>query len=278
MILMQKLISLIKQKPYLIFYSVLFFIGLSVLLTILVDIVNIFNVKAFMNRALDVPYFWYHWFTIPLEIPLQWYLLGSIVVVFAMIAGGAYERNEKQIFYFWFLLSLGVVLMIVEDAGNVRHEIRWMIESVADEEQYGFFGTISELLYFAIIGVIMLFALIRYRNVYWHLIDVKKYLFLGYLFYGLGVASSFLGSAFESVTGFSLYEKTGTFIMDSFFLNDEKTELTYEIALETMEDLNFMFMDKVYEESLELIGAGALLTAGFFFLFSYMGNKSQKNQ
>ena len=260
----------IQKKPGIIFYFILGFVGLSLLLTILFDVLNIFGVKGYMVQTLDVPYFWFHWYVIPFEIPIQWYLLGITLIVFVINAGVAHERHNRKVFGFWLLLSIGLVLMIVEDAGNVRHEFRWMLESVAGEEQYGLLGTTFELFYFAVIGFIMVYALFAYRQAYWDHYQTRNYLFTGYVFYGLGVSSSFLGSAYESVVGFSLYEKTGDFFISRFFIRDEITALANEIALENFEDISFMFMDKVYEESLELIGAGALLTAGVFFMVNFM--------
>jgi len=64
-----------KVKPNIIFFSVLAFIGLSFLLTYLFDIANVFGTKEQMIQNLDVPYFGYHWFTTPVEVPLQWILL-----------------------------------------------------------------------------------------------------------------------------------------------------------------------------------------------------------
>ncbi len=258
-----------KVKPDLIFYGVLIFIALSFLLIYLIDILNMFGIKAQMIQTLEVPYFWHHWFTTPVEIPLQWILLALTALFFMLAAGMAYERKDRQTFYFLILLSAGLLLMLIEDAGDVRHAYRRALGRIlVGETGYGYFGTVFELFYFGFIAAVMLYALWRYREVYWPHRDIKKYLFTGYIFYAAGVSASFSGNVSRVLIGFNIYEAMGEYLLKTFFIRDEITTRAYEIASENSR-AGYNFMNYVVEESLELIGAGALLVAGIYFFNTY---------
>jgi len=258
-----------KIKPNVIFYIVLVFIALSFFLTYLIDIVNLFGIKEQMIQNLEVPFFWHHWFTTPVEIPLQWILLALTALFFMLTAGIAYERQDRKAFYFLILLSAGLLLMLIEDAGDVRHAYRRALgRIVVGETSYGYFGTIFELFYFAFIAAIMVYALWKYKDVYWRYNDARKYLFIGYIFYAIGVSASFIGNVSRVLIGFNVYEAMGGYILKTFFIRDEITKLAYEIASKNSR-VDYNFMNYAVEESLELIGAGALLVAGIYFFNSY---------
>jgi len=255
-------------KPNIIFRATIIFLLLSYFLIYLIDVRNLFGIQDFFIENMEAPFFWYHWFSTPVEVPIQWYALGLTFLVFSIIAGIAYNRKDTKIFEFWFILSIGLMLMLVEDAGDVRHTYRSRIEMLFGEESYGFFGTSFELFYFAIIGLIMIVAILKYKDVYWKHNNTKKYLFIGYLFYGLGVSASFIGGAYRTITGFTLYENIGNLLLERLIVVNQNSRLAYEIA-KTNTRIDFIFMDKVFEESLELLGAAGLLVAGIYFLASY---------
>ncbi len=260
----------LKGNPAIAFYSVTVFLGLSLLVTILVDIFNIFGIKYWMVENLTIPYFWFYWFSMPVENPLQWYLLGLTLIVFGSNAGRAYRDNDRQAGPFWLLLSVGTMFMLVEDAGDVRHAVRKMVQGAAGEGSYGYAGTLFELGYFAVIGLIMLYAVWHYRHVYWHRTRMRNYLLGGYVCYGLAVSASFIGSAFHSIIGFTVYEKVGEVILKGLFVRDQITMEAYQVA-SASRNVDFFFMDRMVEESLELLGVAALLTAGLFFYSKYRG-------
>jgi len=258
-----------KIKPNIIFKITMLFLFVSYILTYLIDARNIFGIQEFLINNLDTPFFWYHWFLTPVEEPIQWYMLGATFFVFAFISGIAYMNKDKNTLKFWGLMSFGLLLMLVEDAGDVRHTYRARIEMVFGEETYGFLGTTFELFYFAFIGIIMLVAFLKYRHVYWAYYNTKKYLIIGYIFYGLGVSASFIGGAYRTLTGFTLYENIGGAVLDRIIINSETSLIAYNLFDETHR-VEFMFMDRVFEESLELLGAAGLLCAGLYFLIAYV--------
>ena len=269
---MKQIFIRIGKNPSIVFFIILSFVILSFLLFLVIDVFNIFGIKYIMLNNLDIPYFWYHWYNMPVESPLQWYILGITLLIFAINAGVAIEQQKKDIYVFWLLMSLGLMLMLVEDAGDVRHHIRGLL--FGGSWTYGILGTVFEFLYFSVIGLILVFAFFKYRNVFWKKDKIRNYLIIGYLFYGLGVAFSFVGSAFSAVLGFSFYDKAGQIIFSKLMLRDEISRMIYEQAIYHNEFVVFLFMDRLLEESLELIGAAGLLTAGIYF-FAY--SKSIKN-
>ena len=251
-----------------VFYTATAFILLSILAFVLIDLLNFLGTGDWLIQRLDIPYFWYHWFLIPVEIPLQWYMLGATLVFFLLIAGIASERKEKEIFRFWLLTGIGVVLMFAEDTGDVRHALRHYVEKLSGETTYGFMGSTFELLYFAGIAAIITYALIVYRNVWLRHYVTRKYFLIAYIMYGLSVLLSFTGAAYSSVTGFALYELTGNYFMNLLFIHNEESRLIYEHA-KTFARLDFNLMDMLVEESIEFVGASALLAAGLGYWEEY---------
>ena len=109
-----------------------------------------------------------------------------------------------------------------------------------------------ELTYFGILALMPLYALLRYGRFIWHNSQSRNYLFIGYFFYGMAVAASgtrFIGEWYVNV-GNLIYE---------FMLAQAKNDILY--ASGDNLPMGFWLMDFMVEESLELIGAGALLSA-----------------
>jgi len=67
------------------------------------------------------------------------------------------------------LISVGLMMMFIKDAGDVRHAYRRILGTIlVGETGYSLFGIAFEVFYFSIIGIIMLVALVAYRTVYWN--------------------------------------------------------------------------------------------------------------
>lgn len=73
----------------------------------------------------DNPYFWYHWYDMPFEVPMKWYVADITFLVFVINTGMAIERKNKEVNTFLMITSVGLLLMLVEDAGDVKHAIRF---------------------------------------------------------------------------------------------------------------------------------------------------------
>jgi len=268
-----RLRSLISRRPEVILYGVVGFLIASYGVVYAIDIQNAFGLRDLLVQTLRVPYFWFYWFQAPVENPLQWLLLGSVVIVFAMIAGGARGEARRSERRFGLFMAIGFLLMLLEDAGDVRHVYRTIIEaffgggSYAIEETYGVVGTLFELSYFAIIAGVISFALFRYRATYWGDVTVRRYFAGGFVLYAVAVGSSWLGNAFRAVTGFrDVYTVAGEWATARLFLARSDTREIFERSNATLRDsgmhpLEFAFVDRVYEESLELLGGASFLVA-----------------
>ncbi len=268
-----RLISLAKEKPETLFYLVAGFLVVSIGLVVAIDVFDAFGWRtAWLAGDEYRSFFWWHWFSEPVENPIQWFLLALGMSAFALGAGAAYEREDSQGFRFALFMSIGLALMFIEDAADPRHRIRMDLESYFGSGSYGVLGTAIELIYFALLGGLLLYAFFRFRQAFWPHDKARRYLIRGFAFYGIAVSSSWLGSAFRSVTSgmADLYSVTGELFVAILFFDGGKTEQLYwELDAQTQEilgrPLSFYFMDRVWEESFELLGAAALVVAGFAY-------------
>ncbi len=280
--------SIFRRRPELVFWGLVGFLLLSYLLIYAVDIRNIFGLRDLLVRVLRIPYFWFYWFQAPVENPLQWLLLGGAVITFASIAGAAYQSGDRRTGAFGLLMGFGLLLLLLEDAGDVRHVYRTIVEAFAGAGQYaiegtyGIAGTLFELAYFAVLAAIMIFALWRYRDVYWSSRTPRAYFAVGVVLYGLAVSSSWLGNAFRAVTPFrDLYSIAGERVIAGLFRGRPDTtailkRTSQAVANDGMHPLEFAIMDRVYEESLELLAAGAFFVAGLALLFAYQARRGRE--
>lgn len=258
--------SLFREPASRVFFVACLFLFLSLLVVWLIDYHNFAGSRDLLAQRLEIPYFWYHWFLVPLEIPLQWYLLGAALIFFLLNAGIALERQQKDIYLFWLISGTGVVLMFAEDAGDVRHALRHYVEKLTGEGTYGVWGSSFELLYFVALAGIITYALVRYHRVWLSILPVRRFFVIAYLMYGLSVASSFAGAAYKSATGMDLYTQVGHILMHRWFVTDPHTLQFYENATQYAR-IDFCLMDMLWEESLEFVGAAALLAAAMAFFY-----------
>ncbi len=264
----------LKSAPHLIFYTTLIFVIASIGIVLFIDVTDPGHMRSeWIYSGGTTPdelhlFFWWHWFEIPIENPLQWAFLSATIALFLMTAGAAHQRQDSAIYEFSILITAGLVLMLIEDVADPRHILRTDLGAIFGEGGYGYVGTFVELAYFAMIGAVMMLALVAHRRAYWRFPRVRRYLLSGYVFYAIAVSSSWLGSAFRSLhpDRDDLYTLVGQVICDFLFLDGGHTEEQYRHVQSILyqldgEPLGFYFMDRLYEESLELLGASALLVA-----------------
>lgn len=265
----------LEKKPERLFYAVCLFLAVSWGLIYVIDVANTFDLREQWYGERDVSFFWFHWFRTPVERVIQVMVLAAAMYVFLAqalrlrrkIPAGADRRAAR--FSLW--MGGGLGLMILEEYGNLRHVIRIYVERWAGEGKYGVMGTVSELLFFAALGAMMVYAFVRYRDVFWSRAKTARFMVLGYLFYGVAVGASWLGTAFrdrESVP--VLYDTVGGWVAEPLFTRDEQTAKAFEDANaylggRGMETLDFWIINRVVEESIELLAAAALLVAAVAF-------------
>ncbi len=231
------------------------------LAVILIDVANVFGLRDRLGIIV--------WATLfangrPTEW-VQWYALGTTALLSAFHFGALPRSNHERgspgdatirgCALFWGVLAVGVVLMLVEDAGNVRHEIRWFVEGVTGSPRHT--GTIDkavEFTYFAVVASVPLFALVRYGHHLRSYSTTLAYILSGYAFYGLAAA----GNATRNWGGW--YGVVGEWILLRF-------DMTVSDPGDTAGHGHWL-VDALFEESLELMGAMFLLAAAVSFLGS----------
>lgn len=263
--------------PEWILLFVLAFLLASVVFVLLVDLRDLFGIREFLlaHTAASpeltfrpVFVFWYDEGG-PAEM-LQWLMLGGSALVAAFLAGRAYGRDGRA-FGFWSLMGLSFVLMLIEDAGNPRHTIRRYVQALFGEPIQGTAGTLSELVYFAVLGAIPLYALARYGLRLAGPLRARLYVLAGFVAYGLAVSLSFVGGALADRFDQTFYEWVGTrFYLLLMRVADDSVRPMWE-SIEAEEGwgyLRFMLVDGVVEESIELMGASLFFAGALTFLLA----------
>ncbi len=212
---------------------------------------------------------------------MQWLCLGSAALIAAFIAGRAFVPPEapepasgrRSEFAFWGLIAIALLLMLIEDAGDPRHTLRSYVRVAFGEDDGGVFGTLSELLYFGVLASIPLYAVARYHHVLKANLRGRRYLIVAFVSYAVAVSLSFVGTAFSSVIGTNLYSEAGRVLYRiSLLLGDDELGAFWS-AWDTEEGwgfVRFYLMDSLVEESIELLGAAAFLSATVAYLSSVL--------
>lgn len=265
------------RRAHLVFAAFVGVTAASALAVVAVDVYDLGGLRSWYAGEELVPFFWFHWYEFPLEKIGQWGALGAFVAVCVVNSVLTHHRSDSEGRTMWMLLTVGGVLMLLEDAFDIRHELRVAINPLVGEESYGVVSTFVELGYFAAIGVVLVWALVRYRHYWSSWVPTRGYLLVGYMFYGAAVGCSWLGSAFrdyEPAGHRDLYTLIGEAVTSRLFALDDQAlrlfvDTTAALEQTEMAPLPFYFVDRVFEESLELIGAGALLVAALAFWGQY---------
>ncbi len=261
--------------PERIFAISLLFVLLSFLAFYLIDLRNIYGARDALFETSGAyfffsyqPFFFQHWgrnsgFA---EI-IQWTFLGGSSVVASFCAAKMHNVNKK-LFRFWIIISIAFLLMLIEDAGNLRHTLMSYIQWIFEERDQGIMGTLTEFTYFAILGGIPLYALIRYWSEIKNFTKTKIYLLIGFAFYALAASLSFLGTALEGLLPKNLYTVMGErFYEFALTLGDPQLQSIWEEWNSgSWFKIEFFLFDSLIEENLEIIASGALLAACVAFL------------
>ncbi len=274
---MKKILQKCKNlgwAEYILIFSIVYVL-LSFVLFYLIDLRNIFNVRDFLINF-DQRYFYFGYTPFFFEHYgrnsgfaelIQWAFLGGGMFLSAVLTGYFYKIN-KRLATFFGLLALALVLMLLEDAGDVRHTLMSYVQAVAKEPDQGFWGTGFEGLYFMILGGIPLYALIRFWS------DIRKYskffwyLIMGFIAHGLAASLSFIGTAFQMYLDRDIYTIMGDkFVALSYYLGDANLKAVWENwnSQNWMSQINFYLMDSLIEENIELIGGAFLFAALIVF-------------
>ena len=201
----------------------------------------------FLNRR---PTEWLQWVGLAATYGGAWYLAARI--------HGDGDAGHRR-FLLW--LGLGAALMLIEDAGDVRHIIALYVRRAVDDALVlGLHpATLVDIPYFTVLAGPLIYALVRYGRSVWEVSGSRPYLALGYASYGFAGAGSALsgvggGRAESSVYLGSLYERIGRTI-EALLPGSEHMAGGLEPA-----HFRFLLADGPVEESLELVGVACLLS------------------
>ncbi len=258
-----------KTPEYVILGSVVF-VATSFLLFYLIDLRNLWGIRDWMFSLERVyfyftytPFFFQHYgrnsgFA---EIA-QWGLLASAISLAFLLAGSVKSRSV-HLSSLCFLLGIGFVLMLVEDAGNLRHTLMSYVQLAAGEPDQGVVGTLFEGIYFAVLGGIPLYAFIRYGRSLREYGRAFMYMIIGFVLYASAAGLSFAGTAFQMLLDRDLYTIMGDIMISlSLRLGDEALPALWESwnSGNWLYQVGFFLMDSLIEENLEIL-AGAFLVA-----------------
>ena len=228
----------------------------------IVDVFDVAGLRAGLGRDQGGPV-WVHLFTeAGVTEMLQWLLLATVTLVAAIRSGEQWERRNVEAARFLTLLALSATLMLIEDAGNPSHSLAHYGEDILGRS-----GFLIELIFrlpvFLIIGAVPLYAFIRYWPKIARGRNGSRLLIGGVAAYG--------AAAFSSVPAnllFDFYPRFGPWFSQRILGGRLLPLEPFDSLVGQMSSRDFtgwLFMDYVYEESIELIGA-ALLLAGVLAL------------
>lgn len=273
----EKNFNLFKIKDYQVIIFTALILLVFYLLSYLVDIHNIYGARDWMveHQDFNVPFLWNYLFAegAPVEI-LQWLFIGLMTMSSAYIAGiyagrgsggsGSPESSESSVKKFWILFGILGVLMIMEDAGNVRHFLT--VRGVLLFRDEMIYRSITELSYFGLMALLPAVALLKYRHQVFKNRRAAVILLAGCGFYALAVGMS----GTRDIRFW--YQTAGTFFYDwTVELGGEELALIYEEVDSFLAEgghisIRYRFMDFLVEESLELLGAAFLWASTLAFL------------
>ena len=231
------------------------FLGLFWLAVFLIDIVNPadYRVEVF-ERVTGLPavFFWGFREGGPVE-RAQWMLLGTTAVLCASVALIARRRRTPGLILTFLVGVLGFMLMLMEDALNVRYWIAFELAVPLLEGDPMILRSLSDLAVYSLLASLMLFFFLRVHALGGNHLRFRRHLWLGYAAYGvaaLASATRYIGDYYERV-GVYLLRRISPDLLDAF-------QPGWGIDQELV---GFWFMDLFLEESLELVGASALCAA-----------------
>ena len=222
--------------------------------------------KLVLERFSNFPLLWYHLMSeaSPTE-NLQW-MLQSTGVIISFVAYAKLKHSNRYLSQAWLLLCAGLFIMLIEDSLNFRHVVfaYYIEEGLNDDDRWRvYYKTIWELCFYLLLASLMLISallLIRYIKPDKHCL---AFIVIAYFLYGIAA----LGSALRKV--FDWQERFGDFLIDKFhFAEIDNWATGFEILKKARNEvegythtMGFLLIDHWYEESLELLSAGFLITA-----------------
>ena len=235
------------------------YLAISYMIIYFVDFLNILNLQENV-KAVDgfPPILWINLFKERSYTEyIQWFFLG-LSLLLAVYARGYQIVNHYRSIKTWIFLQLGLLLMFAEDIINTRHYIVYFVSLMLNTEYHFFkktiFASMIEVLIYLFLGLCMIAFLIKITKDGNESRFGLKLLLISYVFYGIASIASA-----TRVIG-NWYHVVGSAILNIItpYFAVEWTASTITVDNYS---LGFWFMDLVFEESIELLGATFMLAA-----------------
>lgn len=171
----------------------------------------------------------------------QWVNLSVACVTSAIIFSIYRYLGDRDLSIFWILMSIAFVLMLLEDAGDIRHTIAADVHQVVGRS----FTRPVEMLWFSFIASVPLAAIFIYGSWLKKMNNISTFFILGFLFYGVASFMSFssnFGDWYNIIGG----NIAGAVGMDPSLFGGR---------------IGFWLMDALVEESIEYAGAVCFATS-----------------
>ncbi len=181
----------------------------------------------------------------------QWFMLAFAAGISGFLAGRLSASGEKDAAKFFFLIAIGFGLMLIEDAGDIRHVLNREAERAFGGEIFGLrHSFVVEAPYFLALAAVPVYAFARYWRQAWRAVSARKLFLIGFILYAMAAGGSLMSNLFHSYVIIG-----GAF--DILFFGSNLPLLPGR----TQGFTYFMFTDSVLEESIELMGI-TMLVAG----------------
>ncbi len=254
-----------KSLPWFIIIITVLYLAIMFNLSYWVDIrfTNMFGLNDWLLATYDdYPILWVQMFreASPTEY-LQWSYLGlSVLLSFGIFFTKL--KSSSKIIWSWLLLTLGFILMFLEDVFNVRHVIgaffaQYYLNLAWEDWIYNPIRSYTEMALYFVLASIMGIALILILKERKANLLGKIFMLSGYLCYGVAAfasASRLLGDYWYTAVGRAILIRIYPDTMIPFIKDSDI--------------YGRMFMDYLVEESIELLGAAFLLAALTVFIIS----------
>ena len=186
---------------------------------------------------------------------IQWLLLPATVFASGFLVARLLDSSDRGAANFFLFFGIGLALMLIEDAGDIRHAIRSLVHlSIGDRILGVQTGLVVEVPYFLLLAAVPLYALARYGRYVWGHTRTRRLLVAGYGLYAVAAGAS----AFRILGDF--YVVTGRWIDDNLFAG--------RLAVpsgQSQQYAHFYLVDGPIEESVETIAAACLLGVALAF-------------
>ena len=190
---------------------------------------------------------------------LQWIALAGCVLTCGFLWGRTQTLGRSHAPFFG-ILGAGLCLMLIEDAGNLRHGLsKLVLENLLGLPGRGLAKSVMDLVVYAALAGLMVAPFVLYLRKLRLGLRASMLFLTGYAAYGLAAFSS--ASAYVG----NWYARVGNDIIAANGIDIDArlswSRMAEQVALGTRPDMGFWLMDFLYEESLELLGAGMILAA-----------------